>query len=119
VKHKQAMNALWDMIGEDVRISVVAEGRITLASFGARLSPPPPVPKLPWSRAKTLPAVEGPKDVAISVYDKWFVGAEIVYEGKGVRVDLKNDLSIFVVRSPDYTPILEEARALEAKRRAE
>lgn len=118
MKYKQALNALWEMIGEDVRISVVVEGRVTVASFGARLLPPPPVPKLPWSRAKTLPAVEGPKDSAITIYDEWFVGAEKVYDGLGVRIDLKDNISLIVVRSPDYTPILEEAHALEAKRRS-
>jgi hypothetical protein len=74
------------------------------------------VPKLPWSRAKTLPAIEGPKSSAITILDEWFVGAENVFDGVG-SADLKNAISLYIVRSPDYTPILEEARALEAKRR--
>jgi hypothetical protein len=55
------------------------------------------------------PGNEGPKSSAITILDEWFV-AENVFDGAGVRIDLKNAISLYIVRSPDYTPILEEAR---------
>jgi hypothetical protein len=122
VRYRQALKVLRRMTREDVKIAFVAEGRVTsvasgrpyraagggVASLPTRPLPPPSIPKVTETRAKIPPAVEGSKQPAATVFEEWFVGAERVFDGAGLRIDLKNGRSVYVVRPLDFTRLLEE-----------
>jgi hypothetical protein len=115
--YEQALKELWGMIGEDVKISVLVEGRVLLASFAAKLLPPGPVPKVAGSRAKTLPAIEGPKESAISLYEGRFIEADYLYESGPLRIRFEQGVDVLVARMPDYSEVLKEAHELAERRK--
>jgi hypothetical protein len=121
MNYNETLAALWTLIGDDVRISVIHDdadipsGEQHLASFEALLPEPAEWVGTGWRVGGTTTEGEEPKagagHVVASFSPEAFLDGESLFGGMGVRMRFEGGISVAVVKSGAPKP--GESRVLD------